>query len=279
MFIFRLFSSIILVSLFLTSILWISLPAYLIFMVFGALFAFLTVQEFLKMLEKVDKKSFPVFTGVVGALDLVAIMLFPIIHLPIRLFMVFIIICWCLLLTAKNDKAVLDKILNSISAYFLIIIPLSFLVKIYIMGEGSSYQGRTLLLFLVIVTKSGDIGAYVIGTLSSKIMPGGNHKIVPGISPKKSWEGTLGGMATSIGACLLSWSLLNLNLPTYATVVVGAVLFVGGFVGDLVESALKRICGVKDSGSMLPGLGGTMDVLDSLLLNAPIFYFFLTMIN
>jgi phosphatidate cytidylyltransferase len=133
---------------------------------------------------------------------------------------------------------------------------------------------------MILVTKCGDIGAYSIGTLSAKLLPGGNHKIIPKISPKKSWEGTLGGLLTSVAASFAFCRFVpqmvvdgfgQISFP----LLTGALLFVGGFLGDLVESSLKRAAGVKDSGNMIPGMGGALDVVDSLVLNAPLFYLFL----
>ena len=113
-------------------------------------------------------------------------------------------------------------------------------------------------------------------------MPGGNHKIVPKISPKKSWEGTLGGMVISIIVTYVFCHQVPEILDEYGKVfplIAGLILFWGGFVGDLVESSLKRTAGVKDSGNMIPGMGGALDVIDSLVLNAPIFYYFLTFVR
>ena len=127
--------------------------------------------------------------------------------------------------------------------------------------------------FLVLVTKAMDTGGYIVGMLSGKWMPGGNHKIVPSISPKKSVEGTLGGILFSVGTALifyvcgvapaetgLGWCLLS-----------GVILAIGSFAGDLTESALKRTCGVKDSGHWIPGMGGIFDVLDSFIYNGILF--------
>ncbi len=151
-------------------------------------------------------------------------------------------------------------------------LPLCLCVPIY-HGEGRGF-GPSSLFFLIAVTKSGDIGAYVTGTLSAKIMPAGNHKIFPEISPKKSWEGTIGGLASSIGASIALAAETGLveDNSMVLPLIVGAALFTGGFLGDLAESSLKRASAVKDSGSVVPGMGGVLDVLDSLLINIPLFY-------
>jgi len=124
--------------------------------------------------------------------------------------------------------------------------------------------------------------SFFFGTISSKVMPNGNHKILPTISPKKSWEGTIGGLITSIVASFIFCQNIPKMVPDgwgmIFPILIGALLFVGGFVGDLTESALKRGTGVKDSGSIIPGMGGALDVIDSLVLNAPLYYIFLMLI-
>ena len=121
------------------------------------------------------------------------------------------------------------------------------------------------MLFLIAVSKSMDTGGYIFGMLSGKFLPGGNHKIAPTVSPKKSWEGFFGGMIlTVLAACCFHWWG---DLKLWWCVTAGALLAVGSFFGDLTESALKRRCGIKDSGSYIPGMGGALDVLDSFIYN------------
>ena len=134
------------------------------------------------------------------------------------------------------------------------------------------------LFFVMMVTKSMDTGGYVFGMLSNKWLPGGNHKLCPSISPKKSWEGAVGGVLLSV---LTAWAL-NAVIPEWSFCLSGAVkvtlaevllfgviLAVASICGDLTESALKRKCGVKDSGNIIPGMGGPLDVLDSFIYVAP----------
>jgi phosphatidate cytidylyltransferase len=138
-------------------------------------------------------------------------------------------------------------------------------------------EGGKILLFLVLVTKVGDTGAYIIGTLTNKIMKG-NHKILPSISPKKSWEGTVGGLVCSVIMSVAIWNILPFESDSFnllKALFAGIILFIGGFAGDLMESSVKRACGVKDSGNIIPGMGGVLDIVDSLIINAPVFYWFL----
>ncbi len=101
----------------------------------------------------------------------------------------------------------------------------------------------------------------------------GKHKLYPEVSPKKSIEGSLGGL---VGSCLGVWLAAALFLPSFGAehvILVGLLLGVVGQIGDLFESLLKRACGVKDSGGIFPGHGGILDRLDSLLFAFPLAYY------
>lgn len=127
------------------------------------------------------------------------------------------------------------------------------------------------LLFLCLVTKATDTGGYIVGMLTAKL-PGGNHKIAKVISPKKSWEGLAGGFLLSLAVAWAFSRFGKVEMPLTWALFVGAVLSIGSFFGDLSESALKRMCGVKDSGGFVPGMGGAFDVLDSFLYNGMLFW-------
>jgi phosphatidate cytidylyltransferase len=115
---------------------------------------------------------------------------------------------------------------------------------------------------LVATAKAGDAAACGIGNLA------GRHKLAPKTSPNKTIEGAIAGLAGSVLICVAlgSWLLRMRPMPL---VVLGVIVGVFGQLGDLTESALKRSAGVKDSGSLLPGMGGVLDLLDSLLLSLP----------
>lgn len=121
----------------------------------------------------------------------------------------------------------------------------------------------------VLTVKASDIGAYFTG------MSIGRHKMIPWLSPKKSWEGLVGGIAfAALVGGLLAWWSSSLDdprdrVPVALGAATGAVLGVLGPFGDLAESLLKRSAGAKDSGATLPGMGGLLDVLDSPLLAGP----------
>ncbi|MDF2143962.1 phosphatidate cytidylyltransferase [Knoellia sp. p5-6-4] len=124
-------------------------------------------------------------------------------------------------------------------------------------------DGVARVVVFVLVTVLSDIGGYVFGVLW------GRHPMAPAVSPKKSWE----GFAGSVLACMVGASVsisLALGGPWWAGLIMGAAVAVGATVGDLTESTIKRDLGIKDMSHVLPGHGGIMDRLDSLLVTAPL---------
>ena len=140
---------------------------------------------------------------------------------------------------------------------------LAFLLTLPITGN-SSANGRTLVLFLVFVVEMSDVLQYIWGKTL------GRHKIIPTVSPNKTWEGFVGGIAT---AMLLSLAIRFLTpFSIIETLWVSLLITVAGFFGGAVMSAVKRDFGVKDFGSVIPGHGGMLDRVDSLCYAAPIFF-------
>jgi phosphatidate cytidylyltransferase len=128
--------------------------------------------------------------------------------------------------------------------------------------------GSGLLLYLVFLTQSNDVSQFLWGKSC------GRRKIVPRVSPNKTWEGFLGGVGTTtVLAVVLSRLLTPLSLPL--AFAAGILISTAGFVGDITISAIKRDIGVKDSGNLLPGHGGILDRIDSLTYTAPLFFHFI----
>ncbi|HLL70891.1 MAG TPA: phosphatidate cytidylyltransferase [Pyrinomonadaceae bacterium] len=125
-----------------------------------------------------------------------------------------------------------------------------------------------LLSFFFLVLMGSDTGAYYTGRAF------GRHKLAPSVSPGKTWEGAAGGMAASLGFAVLAHYWFFPELSLRAALPLAAAMNVLGVVGDLTESALKRGSGAKDAARILPGHGGLLDRLDSLLFNAPLIYYF-----
>ena len=154
----------------------------------------------------------------------------------------------------------------------LIYIPylLHFLVRI-LMREADSTENLTLCVWVVAVSKCCDVGALLTG------LAFGKHKMCPSISPKKTWEGAVGGVLVSAGIGATLAFFQSEHLPISLTPLVAALialpLAIITIVSDLIESAVKRRADIKDAGQLIPGIGGAFDLTDSLLLTAPVAYF------
>ena len=128
-------------------------------------------------------------------------------------------------------------------------------------------QGLEWTLFVMIVTFSMDTGAFIIGKAI------GNKPFAITISPSKTWEGAIAGFLIAIVISIVGGKLLSLNLPVWHSFTIGALTGIIGQLGDLSESKLKRIAGIKDSGKLLAGHGGLMDRVDSIIFNVIVVYY------
>lgn len=285
MFFKRLFSTVILLAIFSCIIFGEKmfgspLVSKISFLIFGGFLSFFVPYETGNMLKQAGKPVFVKLTSTLIFLSFLigyALLFFsqdskiiPIIGFS-AFFLILFALPWIFLLFIIGKEGGLERILNSCGVAVLFILPFFLIQNIYF------NHGAKAFLFFVIGTKIGDIGAYVTGTLSNKIMKGGNHKMIPSISPGKSWEGTIGGLLISIifSVSLYGWAFPELKFGIWLPIVLGTVLFIFGAAGDLAESCIKRVCKIKDSGHTLPGIGGVFDLVDSLMLNSLVFTLFL----
>jgi phosphatidate cytidylyltransferase len=156
----------------------------------------------------------------------------------------------------------------SSSALLLVAFPLSYAVRLH----GIVPNGKWLLLFALAITWAADTTAYFVGRAMGK------HALAPHISPKKTWEGAIGGI---VGSLIIGY-VAKYFLPTIPVGHLLGMAFVGnvaGQMGDLLESAYKRSAGVKDSGSLLPGHGGVLDRIDALILCVPVVWYYLVLVR
>ena len=238
-----------------------------LFIVFGTFISFFTPYETCRMLKQSGKNVYPKTTSFfVSALFLITAVrrIFGIFaYHDTMIGLCFLTLPWIFLLFSSGRKDFLEGIVLSCGVFFLLFPAFIMVLDIYV-------RSINLFLFFILGTKIGDIGAYVTGTVTNKLM-NGNHKMIPKISPGKSWEGAAGGLIISILFSIMMFRVFKFDGTTFAAGCVGAVLFVFGAIGDLAESSLKRACGVKDSGHTIPGIGGVFDLVDSLMLNAVVF--------
>jgi hypothetical protein len=142
------------------------------------------------------------------------------------------------------------------------------LSKIPIVSASRLSAWRAWVLLAIALTFSNDTGAYFAGHAF------GRHKLLPRVSPSKTWEGFFGGMLASIGTAFVVRALGASQLSTLDCLALGVVVSILGPLGDLAESLLKRSMGVKDSGRLIPGHGGLLDRIDALIFTAPWAYFY-----
>ena len=185
--------------------------------------------------------------------------------------LVFILLIYISLLYSKDKEAYKDfpHLINSI-----IYIALPFSMCNLIAFDSGTFNGHVILSMMIILW-SADVGAYLFGmTFGQK----NGHKLFPSISPKKSWEGYIGGLISSIAAGIIIAQLGLLDLPVVYAIILALIINIFGTFGDLVESQLKRNHGRKDSGKIMPGHGGLLDRLDGALLAFPTAIIYLLLI-
>jgi phosphatidate cytidylyltransferase len=191
-----------------------------------------------------------------------------IIDAPMTLFLLFVFgVTVLTLFTRRPLVESLPAAGISSSGLLLVAFPLSFAVRLH----GLPSQGPWLLLFALAITWAADTAAYFVGRAFGK------HPLAPRISPKKTWEGSIGGIVGSLIIAYAASFFLRVPLPHLL-----AIAFLGnvaGQMGDLLESACKRSAGVKDSGSLLPGHGGVLDRIDALVLCIPVVWYYLVLVN
>lgn len=167
----------------------------------------------------------------------------------------------------RKTETPFQNIAVTLTGVFYIALPMGLMSLMFhpLVKEGVTYYG--LVLGFLIILWTNDTGAYLVG---SKF---GKNRLFERISPKKSWEGSIGGGLLALAAAYACYYYFG-RFELWQWMVIGAIIAVFGTLGDLVESMLKRSLGVKDSGSVLPGHGGILDRFDAVLVAAPIVYIF-----
>lgn len=177
----------------------------------------------------------------------------------------------------ENDDSVRAVTLAVVGFIYIPILFAGFIIRLTLCPpvDDPVTSGFWVVLLVVLVAKFTDMGAYLVGTLIGK------HKAIPHISPAKSWEGYLGSLAFAQAGAFSIYALAGERLAWLAAghvASLGFLLALAAMVGDLAESILKRSLQVKDSGHLLPGIGGILDLVDSLCFALPVAYFYLYLI-
>ena len=221
------------------------------------------------MIETKQVRMFKLFGLILGGLIPVSIFFqFPVTR-EWQLFFILagLFILFLLELTRKEKHETVLSLSGTVFGVIYISWCFSFMIRIRNLEEGVFLLG-----FLALVVKVQDIGAYLVGSLFGK------RPLIRSVSPKKSIEGSLGGIFFSMLFAVLFRGFLS-GFGISKALFLGFVLGAIGLLGDLFESLIKRDCGVKDSGKLIPGIGGVLDVIDSLIFTAPVFYFYITMLK
>lgn len=177
----------------------------------------------------------------------------------------------------KNYQNVIMHVAVEMFGVLYLAIPFSFMLAILhpFSHDTLVQDGRWWLFYLIVVTKITDVGGYFVGKLYGK------HRLAPQLSPKKTVEGAVGGfvfaVALSMGMSLLgkTFAISSFHLGMFDAIWIGMVIGILAQIGDLAESLLKRDADVKDSNVILPGFGGILDMVDSLIFTSPVVYFFI----
>ena len=175
---------------------------------------------------------------------------------------------------AVDGQKTLIEVAVTTLGFVYVVLLFSFMARLLFLPEmEGAVPGKWLIIWLVVVTKFADMGAYITGSLIGK------HKMIPHISPGKTWQGFGGALVFSLIAGCGMFALLPNDLAILGCWgwVIGLSLLLSfvAIVGDLAESVIKRSIGVKDSGKTLPGIGGALDLIDSICFTAPVLYFIL----
>lgn len=223
------------------------------------------LYEFFRLIEKKGIHIYKYFGMAIGGIIPLSILFrFELTKGWELLFIFLALVSLCILQLKRRDNSqAVVGISTTLFGILYVAWFFSFLIKIRNLPQGQWYVAA-----VILITKSSDIGAYVIGSRF------GRHTLISRISPKKSIEGLIGGLLFSIVAACLSKPFLGFTFPQLA--VFGFALGILAELGDLSESLIKRDCQVKDSGVLFPGLGGILDIIDSLLFTAPVFYFYMS---
>ena len=259
----RLGSSVVFVAVMFTGLLWKEDFAFLVLV---CLINFLCLRDYFRLMQKIAPDTYcprglPAAVQVTGLLIILPLLfihhLFDA-HYPWWPMMLWALVpaipAALLLVSVLSKKSFLPAMLQAVGGLLYITLPMLLLL---------SMRMHDMLLPTVLITLiwSNDTMAYLVGSFIGKT------PFSP-ISPKKTWEGTVGGaLLTIVAGCLVGYYTHTLSLPTWIALALCATI--AGTFGDLLESKLKRMADVKDSGTLMPGHGGALDRFDSLLIAAP----------
>ncbi|MDD5555782.1 MAG: phosphatidate cytidylyltransferase [bacterium] len=273
MFIHRAGSSLLLIGVIIVAVTFSRGGAAVFAFAVANLLALVGILEYFRMLEAKGARVFKFYGGSAAVIYVSAVFFASYLRLPDggfeHLALVSLVTGLFILQAFERDAGrAIGNIAGVLSGFVYVPLLWSFIFKVmYYPG----LDGRWFLFALFLIVKGGDMLAYAVGSTI------GRHKLIPRISPKKTWEGAAGNLAGGLIAGLVIWRWFPCGMPLPHALAMGAGLNLLGQVGDLAESMLKRDAGLKDASGLIPGIGGALDVMDSLLLTLPVLYLYLVM--
>ena len=234
------------------------------------------MKEFLQMTCGSEYRYYQILSILAGGTLFSLVYLYAGFELPGRFVILALVPVFILMICSLyvKDKRSFHKFANLYTAILYIAVPWS-LFNFAVFSSASGFNGLLLLSFFAIVWAS-DVGAYIFGiTLGQKY----GKKLFPSVSPKKSWIGFWGGVATAVGVALLLQKFSIFHFSTLHTIVLAVIINIAGVYGDLIESQWKRHYDLKDSGNLIPGHGGLLDRCDSAIVAIPVGVIYLVVFN
>ncbi|MCT6875076.1 phosphatidate cytidylyltransferase [Frischella perrara] len=272
----RLLAALVLIPIVIAGLFFLSISNFAIVML--VIFA-LSSWEWAQFLHFTTKRSKSIFTILLTTLAAIIYYLPSYVYLPINIFEIILLssIAWwsvALVLVLSYPKSVKlwgTSFFNKLLFAFFTLMPFSIaMIQLRQINYGlNSYEGAYWLLYILVLVWATDSGAYFAGRLWGK------HKLAPSVSPGKTIEGLMGGVASSIIIGLLVYYSHFFNAPFYPFMISSVVAIFSSVLGDLTESMFKREANIKDSGHLIPGHGGILDRIDSLTAAMPIFAAFI----
>lgn len=272
----RLLAALVLIPIVIAGLFFLSISNFAIVML--VIFA-LSSWEWAQFLHFTTKRSKSIFTILLTILAAIIYYLPSYVYLPINIFEIILLssIAWwsvALVLVLSYPKSVKlwgTSFFNKLLFAFFTLMPFFIaMIQLRQINYGlNSYEGAYWLLYILVLVWATDSGAYFAGRLWGK------HKLAPSVSPGKTIEGLMGGVASSIIIGLLVYYSHFFNAPFYPFMISSVVAIFASVLGDLTESMFKREANIKDSGHLIPGHGGILDRIDSLTAAMPIFAAFI----
>lgn len=236
----------------------------------------LTLAEFYRLLTAAGLAPFSRLGAILGGLITIAPWLQQQLQLPAEHLLALAVVLFAIRILGERSAALrVEALAATLFGLIYVALMLQYFVRILIANPALPAQGLVLFLWLVAVAKFCDVGALLTGLAIGK------HKLSPEISPKKTWEGAVGGVLISMGiGALIAWlgrDFVPLGMTPLVAALIAAPIAGTAIVSDLIESIIKRRAALKDSGGIIPGIGGMFDVSDSLILTAPVGYLLLSL--